>query len=1180
MRRFPLFTKWFLRTLVSLLVLILLCLGCVGFLIGTESGRKLIVQKIPGFLPAHIQLHVEGLASASLGQWQASRLHVIMNNKDVLIVEKFALHFDFKALLDRHVHIASFSAQQLSLFLPESEKGKNSEQQKSLSIALPENFPEVTIDELQIQSVAIFQFQESGQQLLFPESSLEAAGFWHRATPLEIDLSLQSLNEKHFSINISSNLDAVNSQTTLHAEVKEQAGGFIGGKLKLPVDQNLDARFQLNHKLAGETHELQLSQLEFPLFDRNFNADASVNILAADKAFKDIHLQLSAEQNALLEVNGSIVDNTLDLSLMLHSFSLDLIQAWVPEAPKAILSGGVKLKGKPEALIVETELAGALFQHSDRLPFKSRVDYDNAEVKIHYLETAIDAMTARLAGKVNLRQEQLDLELVAKTLQVERVLAFFPGLSLPVEDLHVENLFAKVRGPYTDPQKLEGEVNADMHGRYLNEALSLQVQLAKQSNRVTVRKFELEALNGLAHASGDIDIQTRELDLQFVTRAFPVESLTLLKVPLPEGLEAILDADVKASGNLTKPLFELSANAHGRYEDIPFSLSSRAHGRQDDIEIEIFTLKTFDEDVLNINGQLTPTDIALNLQAGNVPAKLFQAFGWYENIGKISANIQVAAVVHEKAIQHLDVNGNLHYSAAFNVYDQQGEKSTLPFDWQVTLQTVKDELILSSNLDSLDTDGGELRAVFSLPPYLDFVNHKKPLHELPLKFNLQGNTRLRLFSLMVDPDIHRFSGELTTVLKLDGNLGQPDLKGSIEIADSAYENTVSGTVLRNAACKLEAVGHLIRLYECQADDGYQGSFQLTGDFDLGSLIENVSVEKNRQQSAAVSTKEDRINLELVVDKANLLKHPAVDMLATGKLNISGSTKTLLASGEIEISPLTAFLDETEWGASIPELDVEEIHEGENASEANSSALPMPTILLDITISTHHQAWLRGRGLEAELEGDIKIRGSTKDVRYEGEFRTVRGSMEFFGKKFILETGVVNFVNESVFISLPAVYEKQGVRIRALVKGSGNAISVELSSTPAMPEDEILAYIIFGKTIKKMTAIEALQVANAVQKLRGSSSSFFDPIATTRELLGADTLYVQSADGQEGEQGLNVGVGKYLSEKVYLELEYTPDPTQPWKGRIEVELTPRLSLESTAGGKDGTVGAELKWKKDY
>ena len=82
------------------------------------------------------------------------------------------------------------------------------------------------------------------------------------------------------------------------------------------------------------------------------------------------------------------------------------------------------------------------------------------------------------------------------------------------------------------------------------------------------------------------------------------------------------------------------------------------------------------------------------------------------------------------------------------------------------------------------------------------------------------------------------------------------------------------------------------------------------------------------------------------------------------------------------------------------------------------------------------------------------------------------------------------------------------------------------------------------------------------------------------MLGIDTLSIESAATEDGQSGVIVGIGKYLNERVHLDLERTPNPSQPWKGNLEIELTPSINLECSIGGRTGIGGTKLKRKRDY
>jgi translocation and assembly module TamB len=98
----------------------------------------------------------------------------------------------------------------------------------------------------------------------------------------------------------------------------------------------------------------------------------------------------------------------------------------------------------------------------------------------------------------------------------------------------------------------------------------------------------------------------------------------------------------------------------------------------------------------------------------------------------------------------------------------------------------------------------------------------------------------------------------------------------------------------------------------------------------------------------------------------------------------------------------------------------------------------------------------------------------------------------------------------------------------------------------------------------------------VKTLQGGGG--FDPIEKARDVLNVDTIKVNTEETEEG-QAVSLGAGKYISDKVYLELERSSDPANPWQGNVRIELAPHVSLESTTGGTTGG-SAEILWKYDY
>ena len=93
--------------------------------------------------------------------------------------------------------------------------------------------------------------------------------------------------------------------------------------------------------------------------------------------------------------------------------------------------------------------------------------------------------------------------------------------------------------------------------------------------------------------------------------------------------------------------------------------------------------------------------------------------------------------------------------------------------------------------------------------------------------------------------------------------------------------------------------------------------------------------------------------------------------------------------------------------------------------------------------------------------------------------------------------------------------------------AGNPV-ITLISTPTMNEDEILAYIVFGRPIATLTSGEGSDLIGAAAAMGLQNTGFLTRrISTT---FGLDRLQITS-----DETGANpaVVIGKYLTPKLYL-----------------------------------------------
>lgn len=317
--------------------------------------------------------------------------------------------------------------------------------------------------------------------------------------------------------------------------------------------------------------------------------------------------------------------------------------------------------------------------------------------------------------------------------------------------------------------------------------------------------------------------------------------------------------------------------------------------------------------------------------------------------------------------------------------------------------------------------------------------------------------------------------------------------------------------------------------------------------------------------ALVTTQQPwQINTHIELNKATLLQRPEVQSTVSGGLKLQGFWPNLALTGSLSLDDLHVNLNRI-VGSSTPQLDIH------NEPQAEPLIWPFD---VNVSLTTAGLARVTGNGLDAKLSGDVKLLGSPQAINTEGALRIESGQFSLLTRNFDLTEGQLQLVDEAIQLFIVAVHQRGDVMIEATLRGPLDALQLSLRSDPELPEDEIMAQLLFGKAVQNMTPWQALQLANAINQLRGGDS--LDLLLATRNTLGLDTLEIDPADDQQTAAILRIG--RYLNSRVYLEVDTELNAERSLTARVEVELTPSLYLESQAGRNQGRV--HLRWRLDY
>ncbi|KQO73718.1 translocation/assembly module TamB domain-containing protein [Rhizobium sp. Leaf262] len=242
----------------------------------------------------------------------------------------------------------------------------------------------------------------------------------------------------------------------------------------------------------------------------------------------------------------------------------------------------------------------------------------------------------------------------------------------------------------------------------------------------------------------------------------------------------------------------------------------------------------------------------------------------------------------------------------------------------------------------------------------------------------------------------------------------------------------------------------------------------------------------------------------------------------------------------------------------------------NADKGGSGS--SSTIALDLQINAPSGIFVRGRGIDAELTGSLTVRGTAADPVVSGGFEMRRGRLEILTRRLDFTTGDITFGGGLVpVLNMAAESTAGSTTVTVSVTGNANDPAFAFTSSPALPQDEVMAQLIFGQSMSKLSALQIARLADAAGQLAGGrSTSLFDSL---RSNLGIDDLDIST----DSEGQARVSAGKYLNDRTYLELEQSGSSGA--KAIINLDVGRGVKLRGEAGG-DGEGAAGIFYEKEY
>jgi hypothetical protein len=233
--------------------------------------------------------------------------------------------------------------------------------------------------------------------------------------------------------------------------------------------------------------------------------------------------------------------------------------------------------------------------------------------------------------------------------------------------------------------------------------------------------------------------------------------------------------------------------------------------------------------------------------------------------------------------------------------------------------------------------------------------------------------------------------------------------------------------------------------------------------------------------------------------------------------------------------------------------------------------------LDITVRLEDPLRVRGPQADMDWGGRIEVRrpaGGALDAT--GSFRAQGGRVSLLGNDFDLDYAEIRLPEDpsgppDPYIDLIAATETAEASVTMTVRGRVSRPELRLDSDPPMPQSDILALLITGRS-----NASAAEQDSFGAKAASVLAAFENPALQRylRDRVGIDRVGV--GFGQTVEEPI-VTVGKRINRKLYVEAEYhhnAPDTENQAEARLEYTFVPHWSVETEFG--DAAAGGVSLW----
>ncbi|WP_139226113.1 translocation/assembly module TamB domain-containing protein [Falsiroseomonas stagni] len=419
----------------------------------------------------------------------------------------------------------------------------------------------------------------------------------------------------------------------------------------------------------------------------------------------------------------------------------------------------------------------------------------------------------------------------------------------------------------------------------------------------------------------------------------------------------------------------------------------------------------------------------------------------------------------------------------------------------------------------------------------------------------------------------RVAGRATVALRASGTLAAPVLGGEARLAAGSWRNAVMGVAFTDLGGTIRADGSRLRLDLAGRTAG-QGRLTLAGSVD--PLADGIPVDLVLRAQAAQPVASDLVRATL-----------------DAEVTLRGAVGTgLEIAGPIRVARMDIRIPDQLPGSvrslgSVTEVGRVPGRPAPPRRERRAPEEPGAPITLALRVEAPRNIFVRGRGVDAELGGTLQVGGRVDAPDIAGEIALRRGEISVLARRLTLTRGRLDFQGGLLpELDFEGSSQAGGTTVRATVTGPPNAPVIGFNSTPELPQDEVLARLLFDRPVSDLSPFEGAQLAQAIVGATGvaggGASGVLDRLRRTfaldRLAVGGGGESASRTTNAEERNGPTLEAGRYIADGVYVGVRQGTDSGSSRVG-VRVDLTPRIRLEAETGDREAgeRVGVSMEWQ---